>query len=48
MLDAETISDQQTGMAEQELLMAERHAALREAAAPSSSVLTMTPLGSRR
>ena len=31
MLDVETIPDQQTGMAEQELLVAERHAALREA-----------------
>ena len=29
--DAETIPDQQTGLAEQELLVAERHAALREA-----------------
>ena len=29
--DAETIPDQQAGMAEQELLLAERHAALREA-----------------
>ena len=31
VLDAETIPDQQAGMAEQELLAAERHAALREA-----------------
>jgi RNA polymerase sigma factor (sigma-70 family) len=31
VLDAETITDQQAGMAEQELLAAERHAALREA-----------------
>ena len=31
VLDAETIPDQQAGMAEQELLTAERHAALREA-----------------
>ena len=31
MPDAETIPDQQAGMAEQELLAAERHAALREA-----------------
>jgi RNA polymerase sigma factor (sigma-70 family) len=30
-LDAEAIPDEQTGMAEQELLLAERHAALREA-----------------
>ena len=31
VLEAETIPDQQAGMAEQELLAAERHAALREA-----------------
>jgi DNA-directed RNA polymerase specialized sigma24 family protein len=31
VLDAECIPDEQTGMAEQELLVAERHAALREA-----------------
>jgi RNA polymerase sigma factor (sigma-70 family) len=31
VLDAETIPDQQAGMADQELLTAERHAALREA-----------------
>ncbi len=31
MLDTESIPDEQTGMAEQELLAAERHAALREA-----------------
>jgi len=31
VLDAEHIADNQTGMAEQELLIAERHAALREA-----------------
>ena len=31
VLDAETIPDQQAGMADQELLAAERHAALREA-----------------
>jgi RNA polymerase sigma factor (sigma-70 family) len=31
VLDAETIPDEQTGIAEQELLIAERHAALREA-----------------
>ena len=31
MLDAENIPDNQTGMAEHELLIAERHAALREA-----------------
>ena len=30
-LDTETIPDEQTGMAEHELLVAERHAALREA-----------------
>jgi RNA polymerase sigma factor (sigma-70 family) len=31
VLDAETIRDEQSGMAERELLLAERHAALREA-----------------
>jgi RNA polymerase sigma factor (sigma-70 family) len=31
VLDAETIRDEQTGIAERELLLAERHAALREA-----------------
>jgi RNA polymerase sigma factor (sigma-70 family) len=31
VLDTEAIPDEQTGMAEQELLLAERHAALREA-----------------
>ena len=31
VLDAESIPDEQTGMAEHELLLAERHAALREA-----------------
>ena len=31
MLNTEAIPDEQTGMAEQELLLAERHAALREA-----------------